>query len=75
MNSNDVVSLFTNVPIQKAMKVIRKTLEGDKKLNDRTNLNENDMMSLMEFMMSSTYFQFDGQYYQQVYGAPMGSAN
>ena len=30
-------------------------------------------MSLLEFMMSTTNFQFDGQYYQQVHGAPMGS--
>ena len=38
MNSHDVVSLFTNVPINKAMAVIRKLLEGDKTLKNRTNL-------------------------------------
>ena len=30
-------------------------------------------MTLLEFMMSTTYFQFDGQYYQQVHSTPIGS--
>ena len=30
-------------------------------------------MSLLEFVMSTTYFQFDDEFYQQVHGAPMGS--
>ena len=37
MNSHDVVSLFTNVPIKKAMEVTRKKIE-DKKQSDQTNL-------------------------------------
>ena len=37
MNFHDVVSLFTNVPIKKAEEVIRKKLEEDRKLSDRTN--------------------------------------
>ena len=56
-----------NVPIKQALEVIRKTLEEDKTLSDSTNLDANDVM------MSTTYFEFDGQYYQQVHGAPMGS--
>ena len=72
-NSLDVVRLFTNAPIEKALEVIRKKLEEDKTLSDRTNLNANDMMSLLEFIMSTMCFQFDGQYYHQVHGAPMGS--
>ena len=30
-------------------------------------------MLLLEFMLSITYFQFDGCFYQQVFSAPMGS--
>ena len=29
------------------------------------------MVSLLEFIMSMTYSQFDGEYYQQVHRAPM----
>ena len=71
-NSHDVVSLFTNVPIKKALEVTRKNLEGDTTLSDKTNLDVNDMMSLLEFVMSTTYFQFDHPYYKHVHGAPMG---
>ena len=59
MNSHDVVSLFTNVPINKAMVVIRNRL-GDKTLINRMNLTPDDVMSLLEFVMSTTYFHFDG---------------
>ena len=44
MNSHNVVSLFTNVPINKAMAVIRKCLEGDKTLKSRMNLTLNDVI-------------------------------
>ena len=65
MNSYGVVILFTNVPINKSMAVIRKWLEADKTLKSRTNLTLDDIiMSLLEFVMSMTYFQFDGEYYQ-----------
>ena len=69
MNSHDVVSLFANVPIKKAMEVIKKKLEEEKNLSNQTNLDTYDLISLVEFLMSSTYFQ----YYQQGYDAPMGS--
>ena len=59
---NNVVFLFTILPIKKAMEVIRKKLEGDNKLSDRTNLDAYDVMSHLEFMMSTMYFQFDSQY-------------
>ena len=71
MNSHDMVSLFTNVPLDQVMSVIRKRLESDNTLCERTNLLTDDIMSLLEFMLSTTYFQFDC--FQQVFGAPMDS--
>ena len=73
MNSEDVVSLFTNVPIDKVMVVIRKQLECGKTHSSRMNLTPDGVISLLEVVMLTTYFQFDGEYYQQVHGAPMGS--
>ena len=73
MNSHDVVNLFTNVPIKKVLEVSRKKLEEDRTLSERTNLTTDIRMRLLEFVMSTMYFQFDGQYYQQVNGASMGS--
>ena len=37
------------------------------------NLAMDNVISLLEFVMSMTYFQFDGEFYQQVHGASMGS--
>ena len=63
INAHDVVSLFTNIPIDKAMAVIRNQLECDKTLSNRKNLTPDDVMSLLELVMSTTYFKFDGKYY------------
>ena len=73
MNSHNVVSLFTNVPLNQAMSVIRKRLELDNTLHELTNLLTDDVMSLLEFVFSTTYFQFDVCFYQQFFGAPMGN--
>ena len=71
--SHDVVSLFTNVPIPEALKIIRDRLEKDEKLKDRTNLTVNDIMELLAFVCEKTYFIFRGQLYEQQYGTAMGS--
>ena len=73
MNSHDVVNLFTNVPIQVAMDVIRYRLVKNKTLSKHTDLSADDIISLLKFIMSVTYFQFEGQLYQHVDNAPMGS--
>ena len=70
---HDVVSLFTNVPLDQTMLVIRNRLDSDNTLRERTNFLTEDIMSLLEFVLSTTYFQFDGSFYQQVFGAPIGS--
>jgi len=71
--SFDVVSLFTNTPIHKALDVIRKKLEEDRLLKQRTLLAVDDIMQLLEFVLTTTYFKFDGQLYQQKFGTAMGS--
>ena len=56
MHAQDVVSLLTNVLINKVMAVIRKQVEGDTTLKSRMNLTPNEVMSLLGFVMSMTYF-------------------
>jgi len=73
LNSHDVVSLFTKVPIPEALKVVRDRLEHDRTLHDRTLLTVNDIMKLLEFVCTTTYFSFDGTIYQQCFGTAMGS--
>jgi len=71
--SHDVVSLFTNTPISEALEIIRNQLENDKRLKDRTNLETDDIMELLESVVTATYFTFRGVIYQQRSGTAMGS--
>ena len=71
--SHDVVSLFTNVPIQQAIDVIRQRLNDDTTLKNRTLLSVDNIMELLEFILTTTYFMFRGQIYQQRFGTAMGS--
>jgi len=40
-------------------------LENDKRFKDRTNLEIDDIMELLEFVVTTTYFTFRGVTYQQ----------
>ena len=71
--SHDVVSLFMNTPIQKSMFIIRDILEQAVTLKDRTKLCVDDVMELLEFVLTTTYFSFWGEVYQQIFGTAMGS--
>ena len=72
-NSHDVVSLFTNTPIEKSLDIIKGQLEADNTLKDRTKLNPDDIIELLQFIVTTTYFSFRGQIYRQIFGAAMGS--
>ena len=69
----DVKALLTSVPIQPAIDIIKKLLEEDAKLQQRTNMSVNHIISLLEFCLGSTYFTFQGRLYEQQEGTAMGS--
>ena len=73
MRSYDVSALFTSVPVDKALIVIKKQLEEDTTLSDRTPLAPEDITNLLELCLKCTYFQFEGEFYLQIHGAAMGS--
>ena len=73
MVSYDVTALFTSVPIPPVLKIIEDKLEEDKELPRRTNMNTRHIIKLLEFCLRSTYFVFQGQHFEQVEGAAMGS--
>ena len=73
MVSFDVESLFTNVPIEGAVKAALCKLENDPGLADRTNLTPTQIADLLNFVLRSTYFQYNGSIYEQKDGAAMGS--
>ena len=73
MVSYDVTALFTSVPIPPVLKIIEDKLEEDKDLPKRTSMNTRHIIRLLEFCLRSTYFVFQGQHFEQVEGAAMGS--
>ena len=73
MVSFDVKAVFTSVPIEPAINTIKKLLEDDTELHKRTSLSVKNIIRLMEYCLTSTYFIFQGRVYQQQEGAAMGS--
>ncbi|XP_068720437.1 uncharacterized protein [Montipora capricornis] len=71
--SYDVSSLFTSIPINEAIPVVRAKLESDQSLPDRCPLDIAQLSVLLEMCLSSTYFTFQGEFYKQKKGAAMGS--
>ena len=71
--SFDISSLFTNVPIQEAVQVIKKKLKEDQSLPSRTSLTPERIAELLEICLITTYFRFQGRFYEQQEGAAMGS--
>ena len=73
MVSLDVKSLFTNVPVQEAVEVVYKKLKEDETLIERTSLSAERVRDLLQMCLSSTYFSYEGVFYEQLDGAAMGS--
>ncbi|XP_072023340.1 uncharacterized protein [Amphiura filiformis] len=71
--SYDVTALFTSVPVEEALDIIQPRLENDTTLHERTNLNPSQIVDLLRFVLTTTYFTFQDQIYQQIEGAAMGS--
>lgn len=72
MVSFDVVSLFTAIPVEKARSYIRKKLEDDSSLHSRTNLDIDDIISLLNFVLSNNYFIYNDNIYKQIHGYAIG---
>ena len=73
ITSFDVKALFTSVPVQPSIQILKQRLQQDNTLPQRTNMSIPQITSLLEFCLTHTYFLFQGKYYEQVQGAAMGS--
>jgi hypothetical protein len=68
--SLDVASLFTNIPIELA---IRGVLNRWNFIALNTRIPKEEFVGALEFVLTSTFFMFDGTIYKQLFGTPMGS--
>ena len=65
MVSFDVEALYTNVPIDDALAIIKELLENDESCSDWMPLSPKDILDLLEFLLRTTFFIFNGTYYHQ----------
>ena len=65
--------LFTSVPVDPALGIIKDVLEKHPTLKERTIISVEDVALLLEFYLKNTYFSFQGQFYEWVEGVAMGS--
>ncbi|XP_044764459.1 uncharacterized protein LOC123321021 [Coccinella septempunctata] len=68
--SLDVVSLFTNITIETTKKAIEYNWQ---RIEQQCQIPKKEFMELIELVFSSIYFAFDGKFYRQCIGTPMGS--
>ena len=72
LSSYDVPALFTSVPVDAALNIIKNLLAKDHTLKERTVLAVSDIILLLEFCLKNTYFSFQDQLYEQVEGCSHG---
>ena len=72
MVSFDVTSLHPTVPIDQALFIIKDLIEHDNKLADMTLLSPIQILDLLDILLRTTHFKFNGDFYQQTDGAAMG---
>ena len=64
MASFDVTSLFTYVPVDESVHIIRNKLQDDETWEDRTPLSSDRVTELLELCLKSTYFSYSGDFYE-----------
>ena len=60
MTSYDVKALFTSVPVDPSIQIVKPKLLQDPTLPKRTNMSIQDNATLLEFCLKNTYFLFEG---------------
>jgi len=68
--SFDVISLFTNVPIDMVLLSVREKWDF---IKAHTSLPLDEFILSLRFVLESTYFLFNKKVYKQTFGTPMGS--
>ena len=71
--SFDVVSLFTSIPVDLAIQIVKEELSNKKVWEQHTKLHAHQIIQLLQFVLNNSYFMYECSHYHQVFGCPMGS--
>ncbi|CAF2990126.1 unnamed protein product [Rotaria sp. Silwood2] len=70
--SIDVVDMFTNVPVSQAISIVLQLIGSSEKFC-QTRLTKSDLYDLLNLCLKNSYFTFNGRFYRQKNGLPMGN--
>ena len=68
----DVKALFTFVPVNLTINIIKKKLEKFVELPNKTSMSIQNIIALLGLCLKNTYFFFQGNYYEKVWEQPYG---
>ena len=68
--SLDIVNLYTNIPINDTLNILRDNLMKCNKLNTQA---IDELLNLLEVILKQNYFEFNDRFYSQRDGLAMGS--
>ncbi|CAB4032031.1 Hypothetical predicted protein, partial [Paramuricea clavata] len=68
--SFDVKSLFTSIPLKLAIECMEESLAN---YDDELPIPKEEIIDLLKLCLESTFFQYNGSFYQQLHGTAMGS--
>jgi hypothetical protein len=72
--SLDVIGLYPNIPIEKALECIRSRLREDSTLEGRTDWSIENIMKLLEICLITYFKTIDGRIWKQTDGCPIGKS-
>ena len=65
-----MVSLFTNIPEYLVLKAIEKRWT---QIYNKINTSCTEFTNVIKFILNNNFFQFNGKFYQQIFGSAMGN--
>ena len=65
------VTLYTNVPIRDTLTIIKELLENDEDLHSKTKIPPKDVLDIVEFLLTKTWFLYNGKFFKQTDGVAM----
>eukprot|EP01025_Chloroclados_australasicus_P052573 TRINITY_DN6132_c0_g1_i5.p1 TRINITY_DN6132_c0_g1~~TRINITY_DN6132_c0_g1_i5.p1 ORF type:complete len:422 (+),score=0.51 TRINITY_DN6132_c0_g1_i5:431-1696(+) len=68
----DVVSMFSNIPAKEAIDIVVRQLKARPYILRETPLSIDQIQKLLVHTSTTVYFHFQGNFYEQVRGLPMG---
>jgi hypothetical protein len=71
--SFEVTSLFTSIPVDLVLQIVKEELANANLWTQHTNLTAEQIYNLLKFILNNSYFMFDDCQYHQIFGCPMGS--